>query len=252
MPAFRSLAEKSLQRLLTHWLPCTCALCRQESAGILCDACRHTYFQPGLSHCPQCGLHVTGQEPGQTPVQRCGDCLRNPPAFDRTIAVCDYAPPQDQLVLSLKFAHQLALAPLFAGLLRDAILRQAEQHLPDMLLAVPLGRQRLQDRGFNQALEIARPLAHQLGIALYSRGLQRIRETLPQTSLTPDARIRNMRNAFMLDERITGSLRGKHVGIVDDVITTGMTLHEIATMLKRFGAATVSNYVFARTQYHSS
>jgi predicted amidophosphoribosyltransferase len=100
---------------------------------------------------------------------RCGDCLQNPPAFDSTIVACDYEAPQDRLVLSLKFGHHLALAPVFAAMLRDAILRQPHQDLPDFLCVVPLSQNRLTERGFNQALEIARPLAQHLGIPCIHR-----------------------------------------------------------------------------------
>lgn len=168
------------------------------------------------------------------------------------MAVCDYAAPQDQLVLGLKFGHQLALAPLFSGLLRDAILRQATSELPDLLCVVPLGRQRLAERGFNQAMEIARPLSRHLGIALQPTLLQRSRETVRQSSLHPAERLHNVRNAFTLKPDTAQRVKGLHIGVVDDVMTTGTTLHEIATMLKRFGAAQVSNYVFARTPPHSS
>jgi len=154
------------------------------------------------------------------------------------------------MVLALKFGHQLALAPLFARMLRDAILQYTPASLPDVLCAVPLGERRLRERGFNQATEIARPLAKHLGIPFAVQAIHRIRETSQQSSLTPVARVKNVINAFMLDETWLSKVKGTHVGIVDDVMTTGMTLHEIATMLKRFGAAKVTNYVFARTPPH--
>lgn len=182
--------------------------------------------------------------------QRCGDCLTSVPSFDHTVVACNYAAPMDQLILAYKFGHRLAIASLFAEMLRDAALKEHQQSLCDLLCPVPLGRQRLVDRGFNQSLEIAKPLSRHLGVTLYPQLLRRSRETAQQSSLHPDDRHKNVRNAFTLDSTCMESIRGKHVGVVDDVITTGTTLNEIAALLKRFGAAKVSNYVFARTPLH--
>ncbi|MFZ6872095.1 phosphoribosyltransferase family protein [Undibacterium sp. Di27W] len=227
-------------------IPNSCALCRLDSAEVVCTSCHVTYFQPGPQRCIQCALPL----PPGSASPRCGDCLSNPPAFDKTLTVCDYAAPQDQLLLSLKFAHQLALAPWFARMLRDSILRQAGSELPDLLCAVPLGKARLAERGFNQAWEITRPLSKHLGIPADAHLLQRSRETAMQSGLPTADRASNVKHAFCLDENHLDNVRGLHLGVVDDVMTTGMTLHEIATMLKRHGAAKITAYVFARTLPH--
>ncbi|WP_286758400.1 phosphoribosyltransferase family protein, partial [Ralstonia sp. RL] len=177
----------------------------------------------------------------------CGDCLRQAPAFDATIVAADYAPPVDQLVLALKFGNRLELAPLMARMLRDAALRAQKLPLPSLLTAVPLGSGRLAERGFNQALEIAKPLSRALGVALAARLTERQRETAAQALLHPDERMRNMRRAFIVSSHALERVRGAHVGVVDDVMTTGATLNELAATLKRFGAARVTNFVFART-----
>lgn len=181
-------------------------------------------------------------------MQVCGDCLRHPPAFDATIVASDYAPPVDQLVLALKFGGRLALAPLCARLIHAASQAAAgASELPACLTAVPLGPQRLAERGFNQALEIAKPLARTLGIPV-ERGLAlRHRNTRAQARLHPDERRQNMRGAFAVMPAAVGRIRGLHIGVVDDVITTGQTLNELAATLKRYGAARVTNFVFART-----
>ncbi|MBC3918522.1 ComF family protein [Undibacterium sp. CY18W] len=238
-----------LKNSLSALLPGSCALCRQAASitdMAVCAACRYAYFARQQERCLQCALPL----PANAVSPRCGDCLRNPPAFDMTVAVCDYAAPQDQLVLALKFGHELALAPWFALMLRDSILRRPAFELPHYLCAVPLGTQRLAERGFNQALEIARPLSRQLGVPLHTGLLHRSRETARQSSLPIDARARNIRQAFSLDEHELHAVKDLHIGIIDDVMTTGMTMHEIATMLKRYGAAKVSTYVFARTPPH--
>lgn len=177
----------------------------------------------------------------------CGECLKHPPAFDATIAAADYAAPMDQLVLALKFGARLPLAALMANMLRDAALQRQELPLPTQLMPVPLGAKRLVERGFNQALEVARPLSRSLGVALTPRLLSRERETRAQSLLHPDDRHRNVRGAFIVSAEAIDLVRGAHIGVVDDVMTTGETLNEIAATLKRFGAARVTNFVFART-----
>lgn len=234
------------QNALAALIPCSCALCREDSREVVCNACHLAYFNCTQTRCVQCALPL----PAHANSPHCGDCLGNPPAFDITIAACDYTAPQDQLVVALKFARQLALAPWFAKRLTDSILQHRAGGLPELLCAVPLGQKRLSERGFNQAQEIARPLAMQLGIPLSLTILQRSRETARQSGLHNADRAANVKQAFSVDENLMDNIKGMHIGVVDDVMTTGMTMHEIATMLKRFGAARVSAYVFARTLPH--
>ncbi|HTD06068.1 phosphoribosyltransferase family protein [Undibacterium sp.] len=231
---------------LSTLLPSACALCGEHGRQVLCAACHGRFLSARQQRCVQCALPV----PESAAQARCGACLKEAPSFDHTVAACNYAAPLDQLVLNLKFGHQLALAPVFSLMLRDAILEQRSIPLPDMLAMVPLGKRRLAERGFNQALEIAKPLAGHLGIPLMPQLLNRGRETAQQSGLHPDDRHKNVRHAFMLAPDALDSVKGRHIGIVDDVMTTGTTLNEIAGMLKRFGAAKVSNYVFARTLPH--
>jgi len=229
---------------LSQIAACSCLLCRQASPEAVCAACLQSSLARSGKACLQCGIALN------TAGQRCGACLQHPPAFDITICATDYQPPQDQLVLALKFAHQLPLAVLLARAIRDAILRQPGLVLPDLICPVPLSPQRLQERGFNQALEIARPLAAMLGVACLPYAIHRVRHTQQQAMLAPADRRRNIAKAFSPAADYLPQLQVRHIAIVDDVITTGMTLHEIATMLKRYGAKQVSNYVFARTPPH--
>ncbi len=134
-----------------------------------------------------------------------------------------------------------------AQAIRNRILESSQLELPDLLLPVPLGQRRLQERGFNQALEIGRQLSTQLGIPIETRLLRRIKETLAQSTLRPHQRQTNMRNAFLFNDQHNTKIQGLHIGVVDDVMTTGMTLHAIAKELKLHGAVKVSNFVFART-----
>jgi ComF family protein len=119
--------------------------------------------------------------------------------------------------------------------------------LPTLLTAVPLGRQRLAARGFNQALEIAKPLSRLLGTPLPAQAVCRLRDTQAQAQLHLKERHDNLRHAFSVTPEAIAQVRGQHVGVIDDVITTGETLNELAATLKRFGAVRVTNLVFART-----
>ena len=234
----------ALARLL---LPASCALCGARCEAAVCAACHGQFFgherEQERPRCRQCANPLAPAEPGA----RCGACLAEPPAFDATLAACDYAAPIDQLVLQLKFGARLALAELFATLLRDAVLRRPDFVLPALLCPVPLGPGRLAERGFNQALEIARPLARALGVALQPRLALRVHETQAQSRVAPSERARNIEHAFIVAPDALLRVRGQHIGIVDDVMTSGQTLAELAATLKRFGAARVSNLVFART-----
>lgn len=246
MPAVTA-ARALRAALLRAVLPAACALCGARSETLLCAPCRRQFFGQAPARCVQCANPLAASGDGLGAHGRCGRCLARPPAFDATIVAADYAAPVDQLVLQLKFGGRLALAPLFAQLLRDALLAQPAFALPALLCPVPLGPRRLAERGFNQALEIARPLARALGVELHAALLARVRETAAQSRVAPAARAANIGQAFALAPAAAAQLRGRHVGLIDDVITSGQTLGELAATLKRHGAARVSNLVFART-----
>lgn len=240
-----TLQTRQLAARLPAVLPSTCALCGTAGRETLCPGCRKQYVVPRSACCVQCAMPLAGGA-----ASHCGACLDEAPAYDATVAAVDYGAPLDQLVVALKFGGRLALAPLFAQLMRDALLHApqgAQVVLPDLLMPVPLGERRLVARGFNQALEIARPLSQALGIKLEPRAALRLRETDAQSTLHPEQRRKNMRGAFSVAPAFVGKLDGLHIGVVDDVMTTGETMNELAATLKRFGAARVTNFVFART-----
>lgn len=175
----------------------------------------------------------------------CGACLAEPPAFDETLAAFQYRFPLDRLLQSYKFNENLALVALFTEAMLATIGRNAEANggiLPDRIIALPLARKRLAMRGFNQSAVLAERLAERLGIAYAPHGLLKIRDTPPQSGLNRAARRKNVRGAFDCAE----SLAGQHVAVVDDVLTTGATLSEAASALKKAGARFVSAWVLAR------
>lgn len=234
-----------LSARLSAAIPSSCALCGVTGNTGLCDDCKAQFFSHHPHRCLQCGVPLAHETVQTAP--RCGECLHNPRSFDATVVASDYLAPADQLVLALKFGSRLALAPLFGQMLRDAILREPVFSMPTLLTAVPLSEKRLRERGFNQALEIAKPLSQAIAVPLAPHLLARTRDTMMQALLPPAARRENMRRAFVVAAAANELVHGAHIGVIDDVMTTGETLHEIATTLKRYGAVRVTNFVFART-----
>lgn len=168
-----------------------------------------------------------------------------PPPFDATFALADYRAPLDTLAVGLKFRARLALAREFAQRLarvaQDAWRSSSEW--PDVIAPVPLASRRLVERGYNQAWQIARPLARALNVPGHATLLQRVIHTAPQSRLDLDARRLNVARAF----EVAQPVQGMHVGIVDDVMTTGATLEALARALKAAGARRVTNFVALRT-----
>jgi ComF family protein len=210
----------------------SCFLCRGAAQAILCAACDADLPRLPTALCPRCALLSPA---GAV----CGRCLARPPSFDGTAAALAYAFPADALVHALKFRSELALAPLLARLMLKNIAGEAV----DCVVPVPLSAMRLRERGYNQAVEIARPLARAARAPLELALCERSRDTPAQTDLPWAARERNVRGAFQCNR----SLIGARVAVVDDVMTTGATLSEMATTLKRAGATRVVNWVVART-----
>ena len=187
--------------------------------------------------CPQCANLLPESTP---PLSLCGDCLRWPPAFDRTHAAFRYHGSMRYLITQLKFAAHTKNARLLGQLLAQQLHNHAPQ--PQVLIPVPLYRKRYRERTFNQSLEIARVLSQQLGIPLALNSCIRQRDTPQQSQLPRQERLKNLHNAFALPQPIAF----KHVALVDDVMTTGTTLHELAYLLKKHGVQTVDAWVVAR------
>lgn len=229
----------SLQRLFLHvadtLLPPTCHVCGATAQGVpVCADCLDELPRAGADACPVCALPSTAG-------LCCGECLRQPPAFDATTACFAYAFPVDSMLLALKYQYRLGLAGFFAGELGRAAGDLAGR--VDVVLPMPLHPRRLAERGFNQAVEIARPLAQASGLALELTAVRRVRNTGVQAGLGRAARLRNPVGAFESSDAV----KGLRVLVVDDVMTTGATLNALADCLKRQGASRVENLVVART-----
>jgi ComF family protein len=230
--------------LAARLLPGCCMLCGDDARAPVCAACCTRYLSPHAPRCRRCAVPL----PATAATSLCGACVTDPPAFDASITATLYAPPADLLVQALKFRACLPLARAFAQQMLRAATDEPQVMAAEVAIAVPLSAARLAARGFNQAQEIARPLARALRLPLATGSCVRVRDTAPQSGLAPADRRDNMRGAFAVTQR--RAVDAKHVLLIDDVMTTGHTLGALAACLKRHGAASVTNLVFARTPPH--
>jgi ComF family protein len=221
-----------LQRCL---LPLRCLLCgaRGEHGVDLCADCA-AELPRNRSCCARCAL------PLSVPAALCGECQRRAPPWDAAWAPFRYGWPLDRLESRFKFARDLAAGRALATLWQREPMPLPR---PGLLLPVPLHCARLRQRGYNQALELAKPLAQQFAVRLRHDVLLRSRGTVAQTELDAAARRRNVRGAFALH---AGIALPAHVAILDDVMTTGATLAECARVLKRAGVQRVDVWALAR------
>ena len=219
--------------------PSLCAVCRGWGRGRICASCLDRFAAP-VPRCRRCALPLAAT------AAVCGTCLTTPPPFDAALAAVDYRPPWDRLVTAFKFHGALDLAAVFAEAIVGAERRRAAPR-PSLVLPVPIGAARGRERGYNQAWELARRVARRLDLVAEPDLLLRVRETAHQLALPLADRAGNVRAAFAVEPRRRGELRDRHVAIVDDVMTTGSTATEIASVVRQAGAATVEVWVLART-----
>ncbi|HEX3896254.1 MAG TPA: ComF family protein [Rudaea sp.] len=218
-------------------LPSRCLLCRLNGSEgrDLCDACANDIARNSLC-CPRCALPLTARAP------LCGECLQREPAFASAFVPFVYGHPIDLLLTRFKFSRNLAAGSVLAKLWLDAYSAGCAD-LPEAIVPVPLHRSRLRERGFNQALEIARPVSKAFGIAVRTDLLTRTRATSAQSDLDAVARRRNLRGAF---EMTKAAECPSHVALVDDVMTTGTTVRECARVLRKAGVSRVDVWAIAR------
>lgn len=226
---------------LSEWLPQACVLCGQTSQQhALCASCIQDLPRLSAATCYQCGLPL-----GVTAIPGpCGHCQQQAPAYNRVISGFAYAQPVSQLVAKLKFRGQIQLARLFGELLAGQITALGSH--AQAMLPVPLHPKRLHHRGFNQALEIARSLGRQLSLPILNDTIHRSRDTQPQTEQPAAQRAQNIRGAFALGK----SVAYKQVAIVDDVMTSGHTVNEIARVLREAGVEQIEVWCVARAWPH--
>ncbi len=214
------LCDAPLPSHMPHSLPRAC----------WCTACDADLPRLPSSRCGVCAVPLARGE-------ICGVCLKRPPHFSRVSAALLYRYPADALIHAFKYGGNLALAEPMAELLAGGLTEKA-----DIIVPLPLAPDRLRERGFNQAHEIGRCIARRTGGTLAGAVCRKVRDTAPQAALPWKERARNVRDAFVCD----ADLCGLTVAVVDDVMTTGSTLDELARTLRRAGAAQVIGWVVAR------
>jgi ComF family protein len=232
MSIWRRTAARLTGAAIEALLPQDCFLCGSRSGcSLLCPGCVGGLPAAPKPCCPLCALPTPAGE-------ICGACLREPPRFDATLARYTYDFPVDRLIQALKYGGTLAVASYLGSAVANLPLPEA-----DIVLALPLHPRRLRKRGFNQATQIAREVASRHRLPLEHTLVERVSDTPPQTGLPWAERRRNVRGSFLCRT----DLSGKRIIVVDDVMTTGATLNELAGVLKRSGAECVTNLVVART-----
>ena len=230
-----------ITRLKSHTralVPSSCAVCHAWPSTRLCNACVGRFAQP----VPRCGTcaRTTG-----VAVARCGECLRHPPPLDACLAAVGYEYPWSGCITDFKFGNDPGWAGTLATLLRSTPWVEPALDSADLVLPMPLSPRRLQERGFNQAVLLARALAPS---KLENDLLLRIRDTAPQSSLDRAMRMHNLRGAFAVEPLRADALRGKRVVLVDDVMTSGASLYAAAAVLRQAGVAHITGVVLARTE----
>jgi len=237
---------REVDSLLGRLLPRACVFCGLDGGQRACCAgCRDDL--PWVLHpCRRCGAHLAPDQPRDY----CGSCRLQTAGVSRVLSALHYEYPVDRMIAGAKFRQRLDLAAALGGLLSVYLRdypggpgRQLADELPDVIVPVPLHRRRLAVRGFNQAEEIAAPVAECFGLPLRIDACTRIRHTNEQTSLTGRARRRNLRAAFVGGRH----LDGLRIAIVDDVLTTGTTACAVAAALRMAGASDTQIWTVART-----
>ncbi|HFD13639.1 MAG TPA: ComF family protein [Crenotrichaceae bacterium] len=224
-----------LKKLQNNLFPPRCLLCNADSKtefDLCLGCCDDLPFQ--LHTCPRCALPLQMN-------QLCGTCQKKPPAYTHCIAPFNYAPPLDYMIQQVKYSKKLAYARLLGELMSHQF-NQPKITKPDIIIPVPLHPKRIRERGFNQSLELVRPIAKSLNIPIDYHSCQRIRHTPKQADLTATQRHENLKNAFQISKEIDAS----HVALFDDVMTTGTTVELLAKELITSGVERVDVWVCAR------
>jgi ComF family protein len=245
-----SMARTALDALsaFTASWPSTCTICRSWGAGPVCADCVAHFVRP-KPRCARCAL------PLGAPAPACGACLADPPPFESTTAALEYAFPWAGLISHFKFHGAVDLAGALADRLCLAVADAGDggggsagpAHRAQLVVPIPLSRERLAERGFNQAWELARRVARRLGLQARADLLHRAVDSPAQSGLSRAERLANLRGAFSAAGPAGAALVGRDVALVDDVMTTGATAAAATAALQRAGASSVQVWVLART-----
>lgn len=237
----KKAAIKLWQHTIKHLMPPCCVACGQTTnETFICQHCLAKIESPPIA-CQQCGLALYEE------AERCGQCLKSPPAFDRLYCLGDFKAPLSTIIQQFKFQENLACGQaLSQALIQKLKIKYANEQWPEQLVAVPLHYKRLRQRGFNQSVELAKPLARSFNLKLVTKHCKRIKATTRQSELDSKARQLNLQRAFCLQQKIIAN----HIAIVDDVVTTTATVNSLALCLRQSGIKRIDIWCCARTQHH--
>jgi ComF family protein len=239
---FSKLLRPWSQKLI-YSIPSQCAICKSWPAnGMVCEPCVTRFAQP-QRRCSSCALILKDAIPHD--IKRCGTCIVNPPPIDECMTAVSYSFPWNDCIASYKFGNNPAWANSLALLMESSPYIEPAISKADLLLPIPLSTVRLQQRGYNQALELCKYLSHTKTDAQI---LLRTKDTLTQSTLNKQERLKNVKTAFAVEPLRAQELQGKRIVLVDDVMTSGATLFSAATSLRQAGAAHITAIVFARTE----
>ena len=227
-----------ISNTLSAWIrpimsPACFLCCRPAGDSGLCIACLISLPGADGVRCPICASPAATESP-------CGRCIQRRPKYDRAVAALEYVSPVDYLIAGLKYSRDLSAARALAFVLARVL---EHEPYPDIVLPMPIAPARLRERGFNQAEEIARYACAEFGVSVSNGIAQRSFAGSPQASLPWRERAKNVRGVFNCNADVSG----KTIAVIDDVLTTGATLGELAAVLKRAGAQSVTGWIVART-----
>ena len=236
-----SILLKQINKVITHCLfPYQCILCNDKANRELdlCIECEKSL--PWLKNvCFYCASPL-----GFTTQSACGACLKKPLPFYKLCVLFSYTETIKKMVIGLKFQKRLIYAHILGTLLAEKISPQYQtEKLPDVIIPAPLHRSRLYERGFNQAIELARPISKKLNIPIEYKRCKRLVNTAAQSKLPANQRADNVKNAFVAHQ----DLAYKHIALLDDVMTTGHTLIEMSRALYYVGVKRIDVWCCART-----
>lgn len=234
-----------IKSLIKFFWPNHCVVCREETKrdGVLCGECELN-LPRNKTVCFQCGVNLdSGHQ-----ANYCGQCLADPPSFQQTVSFFRYTHPLDQWITQLKFNQKLLYGNLLGKLFAYEMAKsRTPDSFPNILLPMPLHENRLKSRGFNQALEIAKPISKILKIPIDYRSAQRIKNTQAQSLLSASERKENLKKAFAVKNKLP-----LHVAIIDDVMTTGTSVRELSKILKKSGVERIEVWCLARAELANS
>lgn len=234
---FRESRRFPLADRAWSWLPSRCAVCRHWPGAPLCETCV-ARFAPVVARCQRCALSVADG------VQVCGQCLLHPTGLDVCLCATDYSWPWRDAVRQFKFHDRPSWAGPLATLMLSIPWAEDTLAQADFVLPMPLSRERLAQRGYNQALLLAHRLAPD---KTHPNLLLRTRDTPAQSTLPRHERLANLDRALAVDPLQAARVRDRRVVVVDDVMTSGASLRAAAMALRSHGAAHVAAIVLART-----